>query len=513
MSRQDQKWRDPQQEDAGEAAGEVVADRPDRRRWWPLMVIALAQLMIVLDGTIVNIALPSMQSELGMSDGDRQWAVIAYVLPFGGLLLLGGRISGLVGHRRTFLISLVGFAAASALGGAANGTGVLFGARALQGVFAAAMAPAALSLLTLTFTDPKERGKAFGVYGAMGAAGSGVGLLAGGVLTEFLDWRWCLWVNVPIAAVTLLGLPYVRRDEPASRTPSGTGAGGLDIPGVLLSVSGLAALVYGLSRAESRGWDDPLVLVLLFASVALLVAFVAVEARVRQPLLPLRVLRHRARGAAFLVSALMLAALFGCFLFLSYYAQTVLGYSPVEAGLTIMVLVVGSLVGSMLIAGRLLSRVNVRTLMVPGLLAMAAGLLILSFLEADSEHVLALYLVPAQLLIGLGLGIVLTAATSLATAEVGYADMGTASAAFNAGQQVGGAVGTALFNTVATTATAAYLRTHGSGSGSVTAGTVHGFGVGLLVAMGIMLVAALVAAVLLRPRTGGASAAGAAADR
>ncbi|WP_329382716.1 MFS transporter [Streptomyces sp. NBC_01716] len=498
MRQQDQK-----QGLVGETAGATAGEPPDQKRWLTLMVIALAQLMIVLDGTIVNIALPSMQGDLGISDGDRQWAVIAYVLPFGGLLLLGGRISGLVGHRRTFLISLIGFAAASALGGAANGTGVLFGARALQGVFAAAMAPAALSLLTLTFTDPKERGKAFGVYGAMGAAGSGVGLLAGGVLTEFLDWRWCLWVNVPIAAIALLGLPYVRRDEgTGSRTGSGTGFDipGLDIPGVLLSVSGLTALVYGLSQAESRGWTDPLVLVLLFASVVLLVAFVAVEARVRQPLLPLRVLRHRERGAAFLVSALMLAALFGCFLFLSYYAQTVLGYSPVEAGLTIMILVVGSLIGSMLIAGRLLSRVSIRTLMIPGLLAMAAGLLILSFLAADSENVLALYLVPAQLLIGLGLGVVLTAATSLATAEVSYEDMGTASAAFNAGQQVGGAVGTALFNTVATTATAAYLRTHEAGSDAELAGTVDGFGVGLLVAMGIMLLAAVVATVLLRPR-------------
>lgn len=498
MPEQGQKDQQDQQDQHGRLDQKQGAP-PDPRRWWPLMVIALAQLMIVLDGTIVNIALPSMQGELGMSDGDRQWAIIAYVLPFGGLLLLGGRISGLVGHRRTFLISLIGFAAASALGGAANTTGVLFAARALQGVFAAAMAPAALSLLTLTFTDPKERGKAFGVYGAMGAAGSGVGLLAGGVLTEFLDWRWCLWVNVPIAAVALLGLPYVPRDTGAGRG-SGGRADGLDIPGVLLSVSGLTALVYGLSRAEAHGWDDPLVLVLLFASVALLVMFASVEARVRQPLLPPRVLRHRARGAAFLVSALTLAALFGCFLFLSYYAQTVLGYSPVEAGLTLMVLVVGSLIGSMLIAGRLLSRVGVRTLVVPGLLAMAGGLLILSLLEADSAHVLAVYLVPAQLLIGLGLGVVLTAATSLATAEVGYADMGTASAAFNAGQQVGGAVGTALFNTVATTATAAYLRTHGSGSGSVTSATVHGFGVGLLVATGIMLFAALVATVLLRPR-------------
>ncbi|MGW0659474.1 MFS transporter [Streptodolium elevatio] len=467
--------------------------RPDARRWWALPVITLAQLMLVLDGTIVNIALPSMQADLGMSDADRQWAVTAYVLAFGGTLLLGGRISGMAGHRRTFAVSLVGFAAASALGGAATGAGTLFAARALQGLFAAAMAPAALSLLTLTFTDPRDRGRAFGVFGAMSAAGSGVGLLAGGLLTEYLDWRWCLWVNIPIAAVALLGIPYLHRDTP--RPDSGR----LDVPGALLSALGVVALVYGLTEAEPRGWDDPFVLALLAGGALLLAVFAAVEARTRDPLLPLRVVRHRARGGAFLISGLMMASLFGCFLFLSYYTQTVLGYSPVEAGLTIMVLVAGSLVGSLLLAARLLTRVAPRTLMVPGLLAMAAGLLLLSRLSADSSHVMAGYLVPAQLLVGTGLGVVLTSATSLATADVGFADMGTASATFNAAQQIGGAVGTALFNTVATTSAAAYLRAY---QGADTAdGTVHGFGAALLVSAGIMLAAASAAALMTGTRS------------
>lgn len=474
---------------------ETPAARGERgsRRWWALPVITLVQLMLVLDGTIVNIALPSMQADLGMSDVDRQWAVTAYVLAFGGTLLLGGRISGLVGHRRTFVVSLVGFAAASALGGAAPGAGTLFAARALQGLFAAAMAPAALSLLTLTFTDPRERGRAFGVFGAMSAAGSGVGLLAGGLLTEYLDWRWCLWVNIPIAALALLGVPYLHRDKPRAE------AGRLDVPGALLSAIGIAALVYGLTEAEPRGWGDPFVLALLVAGGLLLGLFVAVESRARDPLLPLRVVRDRARGGAYLVSGLMMASLFGCFLFLSYYTQTILGYSPVEAGLTIMVLVAGSLVGSLVIAATLLARVAARVLMVPGLLSMAAGLLLLSRLGADSAHVMAAYLVPAQLLVGVGLGVVLTAATSLATTGVGFADMGTASATFNAAQQVGGAVGTALFNTVATTSAASYLRSHADAD--VADGTVHGFGIALLVSVGIMLVGTLVAVLLIDTRS------------
>lgn len=474
-----------QQQELRDPGGMTAAhDARQASRWWALPVITLAQLMIVLDGTIVNIALPSMQADLGMSDTDRQWAVTAYVLAFGGLLLLGGRISGLIGHRRTFWVSLVGFAAASALGGAAESSGTLFAARAVQGLFAAAMAPAALSLLTLTFTDPRDRGKAFGVFGAMSAAGSGVGLLAGGLLTEYLSWRWCLWVNVPIAALALLGVRFLPRDTPADH------GGRPDIPGALLSAVGLAALVYGFTEAEPRGWADPLVLALLIGGVLLLALFVRVESRVRNPLLPLRIVLHRARGGAYLISALMMASLFGCFLFLSYYTQTILGYSPVEAGLAIMVLVAGSLTGSLLIAARLLGRVDIRALTIPGLLAMAAGLVVLSRLDADTTHVFGAYLVPAQLLIGAGLGVVLTAATSLATADVSFADMGTASATFNAAQQVGGAIGTAVFNTVATSVAASYLRDH---PGSlVPTGTVHGFGAALLVSTAVMLVAVVV---------------------
>lgn len=479
-------------------SGTAVNPRHEKR-WWALAVITTAQLMMVLDGTIVNIALPSMQIDLGISNADRHWAITAYALAFGGLLLLGGRISGIIGHHRTFMISLIGFAGASALGGAATDTTMLFGARALQGLFAAAMAPASLSLLTMSFGDPRELDKAFGVFGAVSAAGAGVGLLAGGLLTEYLNWRWCLWVNVPIVGLALLGLPFVLQDRPSGQ------ASGLDIPGVLLSAGGLSALVYAFNQAEPLGWSDPQVLGLLVVGVVLLALFVALESRVQHPLLPLRVFLHRARGGAFLVSGLMMAALFGCFLFLSYYAQTILGYSPVWAGLAIMVLVAGSLVGSLLIAGRLLSRVKAKTLMVPGLLAMAAGLLILSRLSADSTNILALYLVPAQLLIGLGLGAALTAATSLAMSDINPADTGTAAATFNAAQQVGGALGIALFNTIATTAAAAKVLTHESTPGAMIAATVDGFGEALLVSMAIMLVAAAVAAIVIDKRSAGSS--------
>lgn len=464
------------------------------KRWWALAVVIAAQFMMVLDGTIVNIALPSLQNDLNLSDTDRHWIITAYALAFGGLLLLGGRISGVFGHRRTFKISLIGFAVASALGGAATDILVLISARAFQGACAAAMAPAALSLLRLSFDDPRELGRAFSVFGAVSAAGSGVGLLAGGLLTEYLNWRWTLWVNVPVVALALLGLPLVMRDKPVSRT------GSLDIPGVLLSAIGLSALVYGLSLAETSGWGDWQVISLLVGAAILLILFISVEIRATNPLLPMRVVLHRDRGAAFLVSGMMMAALFGCFLFLSYYSQTVLEYSPIQAGMTIMVLVVGSLIGSLLIAGRLLPHLGAKVLMVPGLLAMAFGLLILSRLEQDSANILALYLVPGQLLIGLGLGATLTAATSLAMTEDNAADSGTAAATFNAAQQIGGALGIALFNTVATTTAAQYLINHDGDTSAHLTATVQGFGAALLLSMAIMLVAALAAVLLIKPR-------------
>lgn len=263
-------------------------------RWWALAVIATAQLMVVLDATIVNIALPSVQSELGLPDAQRQWVITAYALAFGGLLLLGGRLSARMGHRRAFALGLIGFGMASTFGGAADSAGSLFAARAAQGVFAALLAPAALSLLTITFVETRDRVRAFGVFAAVGAGGSAVGMVAGGLLTEHADWRWCLYVNVPIAVSALLGVGFLPRDRPRSA------AGGVDLPGVLLSAGGLVALVCGFAEAEERGWGDPSVLALLGAGVALVSLFVLVESHTRHPLLPLRIPGHRIRGGALL---------------------------------------------------------------------------------------------------------------------------------------------------------------------------------------------------------------------
>ncbi|MGW5861575.1 MFS transporter [Streptomyces sp. NPDC055239] len=461
-----------------------------RRRWWTLLAVSAAQLLVVLDGTIVNIALPSAQSALGMSDASRQWAVTAYALAFGGLLLIGGRVSSALGHRRTFLIGLIGFAAASALGGAAVDPGMLFGARALQGVFAALLAPAGLSLLTITFTEPGERGRAFGVFAAVGAAGSAVGLVAGGLLTEYASWRWCLYVNVPVALLAVLGAAFVPRDRPVRSE------GRLDVAGALLSATGFAAIVYAFNEAQPLGWGAPKVLALLAGGVLLLAAFAAVEVRVPRPLLPMRVLVHRARAGAFASITLLFVAMFGFYLFMSYYTQTILGYSPVEAGLTLIINAVAALVGATLIAGKLHGRVAPAALIVPGLLAAAAGMLLLTRLTSQSTEVLPLYLVPALVLTGLGLGCVLPPTASLATADMPPHDIGSAAAAYNASQQLGAALGTALLNTVAASAAASYAAS--TADATSTAASVHGYTTALTVAFVILIVAACVAAPLTR---------------
>src|ERR1700758_491428 len=298
---------------AGVAAGPA-------RRWWVLGVVGLAQLMVVLDATIVNIALPSAQRALGFSNTDRQWVVTAYALAFGGLLLLGGRLSDLVGRRRMLIIGLIGFAAASALGGAATSFAVLVIGRGAQGAFGALLAPAALSTLTVTFTNPAERGRAFGVYGAIAGAGGAVGLLLGGVLTEYLSWRWCLYVNVILAAVAVAGavrlLASYPRDPDVHIDPAGT----------ILVVAGLVSLVYGLSEAETKGWGAPITIALLVAGVVLLAVFVLVERRVPHPLLPLRLVLDRFRGGSYLAIGLSAIGLFGVFLFLTSYLQLILRY-------------------------------------------------------------------------------------------------------------------------------------------------------------------------------------------
>ncbi|ONK12428.1 Efflux protein A [Streptomyces sp. MP131-18] len=487
------------QESQSESESESQSGAFGRQRRWTLLAVSAAQLLVVLDGTIVNIALPSAQQALGMSDANRQWAITAYALAFGGLLLIGGRVSGALGHRRAFAIGLAGFAAASALGGAAPNPGTLFAARALQGVFAALLAPAGLSLLTTTFTGTRERGRALGVFAAVGAAGSAIGLVAGGLLTEYANWRWCLYINVPVALLAVLGTALVPADPP------GRGGGRLDVPGALLSTAGFASLVYAFNEAEPHGWGAPRVHALLAAGVLLLAAFAAVELRSRGPLLPMRVVLYRARGGAFLAISLMFVAMFGFYLFMSYYTQTVLGYTPVQAGLTLIINALAALAGSTLIAGRLHGRVPPVALIVPGLLAAAAGLAILTRLSADSSHVLALYLVPALVLTGLGLGCVMPPTAGLATAGMDHHDIGAASAAYHASQQLGAALGTALLNTVAASATAAHFTAHPDTTPD--AATVHGYTTALTVALAILLAAAcLVALLSTRSRRGPRSA-------
>ncbi len=457
-------------------------------RWWTLPVVSAAQLLVVLDGTIVNIALPSAQDALGMSDASRQWVITAYALAFGGLLLLGGRIAGALGYRRAFAIGLAGFAASSALGGAATEPEMLFAARALQGVFAALLAPAGLSLLTTTFTGARERGRAFGVFAAVGAAGSAVGLVAGGLLTEYAGWRWCLYINVPIALLAVAGTALVPRDRPVR------GGARLDVPGAVLSVAGFAAVVYGFNEAEPLGWDSPRVVALLAGGVLLLAAFVAVELRVPDPLLPMRVLLHRARAGAFVAITLMFVSMFGFYLFVSYYTQTVLGYSPVEAGLTLIVNALAALAGSLLIAGKLHGRVSPSALILPGLGLAATGMLVLTRLTPHSTDILPVYLVPALVLTGLGLGLVLPPTAALATAGMHHHEIGAASAAYNASQQLGAALGTALLNTVAASASASYLAEHGHVT--QVAASVHGYTAALTVAFGILVAAVCLVAPL-----------------
>ncbi|MER5475525.1 MFS transporter [Streptomyces sp. NPDC002734] len=477
---------------ASPAAPGGVDDAPDPRRWWGLVVIALAQLMVVLDATIVNIAMPSAQKALEISDGNRQWMITAYTLAFGGLLLLGGRVADLVGRKRTFMIGLVGFAVASAIGGAAQTSGMLFAARALQGAFGALLAPSALSLMTTTFTDPRERGKAFGIYGALAGAGGAIGLLLGGILTEYLDWRWCLYVNIPIAVIAVIGALVLLHDRPGHREAR------LDVPGVLLGCGGLVAVVYGFSEAEAQGWSDSTVLTLLIGGALLLVCFGLWQARTATPLLPLRVLADRNRAGSFLTMGLATIGMFGVFLFMTYYLQGILGYSPVRTGLAFLPMSAAIMIGSTQISARLLPSTPPRMLMVPGMVLGAAGLSWLTFLEVDSAY--ATHVLPGMLLLGLGMGLTFMPVFSTATAGVRPQDAGVTSATVNTAQQVGGSLGTALLNTLATSATSSYLGEHRPGSGGparlAQEAMVHGFTHALWWGVGAMLLAAVVAGLL-----------------
>ncbi|GHC61490.1 MFS transporter [Streptomyces flavofungini] len=474
----------------------VTSPAPDPMRWKALAFIAIAQLMVVLDATIVNIALPSAQEDLGISEGNKQWVITAYALAFGGLLLFGGRISDLWGRKRTFVTGLIGFAAASALGGAATGEAMMLGARALQGLFGALLAPAALSLIAVMFTEAKERAKAFGIYGAIAGGGGAVGLILGGFLTEYLNWRWTFFVNIPFAIIAAAGAYFVVREPSEGRNRSP-----LDIPGVVLSTLGLVALVYGFTRAESDGWTDAVTMTMFVASVVLLAAFVVTESKVKSPLLPLRVLTERNRGGVYLSLGLAIIAMFGLFLFLTYYLQIVKGFSPVKTGFAFLPMIIGMIVGSTQIGTRLMTRVAPRLLMGPGFLLAAVGMLLLTQLEVDTSY--AGLILPAQLMLGLGMGTAFMPAMSLATHGVEPRDAGVASAMVNTSQQVGGAIGTALLNTIAASATTAYLTDHAASATTPAAqkllaaqSMVEGYTTAIWWAVGILVVASAIAFVL-----------------
>ncbi|MFD4600698.1 MFS transporter [Streptomyces sp. NPDC058464] len=460
----------------------------DPQRWKALTFIAIAQLMVVLDATVVNIALPHAQQDLGISDGNRQWVITAYSLAFGGLLLFGGRIGDLWGRKRAFIAGLAGFALASALGGAAVNTGMLLSARALQGVFGALLAPAALSLLTVTFTEPKERARAFGIFGAIAAAGGAVGLLLGGALTEYVDWRWCMYVNIVFAVVAAVGAAAFIRTREDQRNRDR-----LDMLGAVLATCGLVALVYGFARAEQDGWGAGVTVGMLLAAVVLLAAFALAESRVRAPLLPLRVLTDRNRGGAYLSIGLAMIGMFGQFLFLTYFLQLNKGYSPVLCGIAFLPLVTCLVIGSTQISARLVNRVPARLLMGPGFLLAALGMLLLTRLQPDSSY--ATHVLPSELMLGIGMGMASMPGMSLATARIRPQDAGVASAMVNTSQQVGGSIGTALLNTLAASATGSWLAANGAHTAAQAA--VHGYTVAYAWATGVMALAAVIAFTLI----------------
>ncbi|MSY31775.1 MAG: MFS transporter [Actinobacteria bacterium] len=445
---------------------------PDPRRWFALVTIALAQLMVVLDSSIVNIALPHAQLALHISDANRQWAITAYTLTFGGFLLLGGRISDFMGRKKAFMIGLGGFAFASLLGGLAWNQQALFAARGLQGMFGALLAPAALSLLSVTFTDAKERAKAFAVYGALSGVGAAIGLIMGGLLTQYANWRWCLLVNTPMAIIAIF---LTRKNVRESRVTKGDTR--YDVPGAITATGGMLAIVYGVSEASTKGWASTSALTFMLSGAALIGLFFFLETRVPHPLLPLR-LFNRIRGGAYLSSILAGMGIFGMFLFMTFYFQNIHGYSAVKSGLCFLPFSLCVIVsaGS---ASKLLPKIGPRPLATIGLIMAAFGLLYLSTLTATSSY--ATHVLPGLMLMSLGLGGVFVSQSTTALHATPFHDIGAASALLNTSSQIGGSFGTAIQNTVAVTATGNFLAVAMAKpmtqltSQLQAAATVHGF--------------------------------------
>jgi EmrB/QacA subfamily drug resistance transporter len=463
---------------------EIGTDGLDPTRWRTLFVVAIAQLMIVLDSSIMNIAIPSAKVDLGISDANQQWVITAYTLAFGSLLLLGGRIGDYMGRKKIFLVGLVGFAAASALGGIASTEGILYASRALQGVFAALLAPAALAIISVTFTVPKERAKAFGVIGAISGGGAAIGLILGGALTEYFSWRWCLGVNTPIAIVAaLLAIKFVRESK-------AEGDNTYDIPGVFTATAGLFSLTYGFNEAATKGWSSTTTISFLVAAVILLVLFVAIEMKVANPLMPLRVVTERNRGGSYLGSLVVGAGLFSMFLFLGLYLQVILGYTPLRSGFAFLPFTAGIIVFAG-IASQLLPKVGPKALMVPGLIFAGIGLLALTQITPETSY--TTHVLPSLLIMSSGMALVFIPLTSTSLHGVSSHDTGVASAMLNTSQQIGGSLGTALLNTVAATATTTYAAANAQlGEKLMPFAMTHGFTVAFQVSAALLFIGAVV---------------------
>ena len=468
----------------------------DRRRWLILGVIGLAQLMVVLDVTVMNIALPSAQRALHFTTADRQWVVTAYTLAFGSLLLLGGRLADLFGRKVTFLIGLLGFAGVSAIGGASVNFAMLITARACQGAFGAILVPSALSLLTTTFTEPKERGKAFGIYGAIAAAGGAVGLLLGGALTEYLSWRWTLYVNLIFAGVAFIGGAILLTRQSSPVKPR------LDIPGVLLVSGALFCLVYGFSNAATHNWHTPSTWGFLVAGVVLLVLFAVWQTRAADPLLPPRIVLDRNRGGAYASMLIASSGMFGVFLFLTYYLQQTLAYSPVVTGFAILPIAGGIAVAANLSTIVLMPRLGPKPLVATGMLIAAGAMVWFAQLGAHTAYVDGV--LGPLILTGIGLGMVIAPSINTGTFGVASRDAGVASATVTVGQQLGASIGTSLLNTIFASAVTSYLTLHVASArligrqGLLGLALAHGYDTAFWWVVGIFAGGAIVCGLLLR---------------
>jgi EmrB/QacA subfamily drug resistance transporter len=470
----------------------VASMEREPNRWAVLALLGVAQLMVVLDATIVTIALPSAQKALHFSTESRQWIVTAYALAFGSLLLVGGKLGDLFGRKWTLVAGLVGFSIASAIGGLAQSFSVLVAARTLQGAFGALLAPSALGLLTVTFEGSPDRPTAFGIFGAIAGGGASLGLILGGALTQGLSWRWCLYVNLVIAVpTTIAALRLLVNHRAAERDP-------IDLPGALTSALGLFALVYGFSNAETHSWSATATIVALIASPILLTTFVLIERRARHPLLPLHIIWDRGRGGAYSTIALAGAGTFAVFLFLTYFLQQQLALSPLTTGLAFMPLTGVLVVTSTTVQTRVIQHTGVKPLVLAGTALGAIAMFLFTRLTPGSSY--AGNVLPGLLILGVGMGCIFAPAFSTATLGVEGREAGVASAMVNTSQQVGGSVGTSLLSTIFASAVTSYAASHLHTAGLTAAAAVHGDTTAFSWAVGIFVLGFLVATVILPGR-------------